>query len=156
MSRFCLRLVTLVSLAAYFLANTNASFAIDYWLRCQTVKKAEVSTSSEVLPAETPTKCKHCCKPGETDGSSPSPAPSQDCEDRDCDPASCPCCPEDSGKHRCPCPGGCALCSVAKAPCLTSINLNLHDTSCVDDCASPDSPEYASPKCNGLDRPPRA
>ena len=154
-SRFCRYLVVLVSLAAYFLANTNASLALDYWLRSQAATKADVATSTEETPAETHKKCKHCCKPGETEGFSPSPSTSQDCDDTDCDRSSCPCCPDDANKHRCPCPGGCALCSVAKAPCLTPINLNLHDTSCVDDCASPDSPEYPSLKSGGLDRPPR-
>ena len=157
MSRFCLRLVSVICLAAYLLANTHASMAMESWLRSQAKQRAAVATVEGEAQSE-PKKCKHCSQKPEQDGnknqqSSPD---SQDCPNGPCDDSDCPCCPNDSHQKGCPCPGGCALCSVAKAPCLTPSYLQFQPLNCIGECVSFESNTFPSPFRGSLDRPPRA
>ena len=157
-SRFCRYLVVLVSLAAYFLANTNASAAIQSCIRMKAARTESVTTQAqEETPTESPKKkCKHCNPSADTSETTNSPSSPSDCPNNDCDDPCCPCCPENSNQKGCPCPGGCALCSVAKTPLVSSVNLDACQTHCTGRCLVNDSSQYISPKCDGLDRPPRA
>ena len=161
MSRFCRCLVVLVSLAAYFIANTNASATIQSFVRSHVVEAEKVANhSTQEAPAEAPKKkCKHCnpsAETPETTSNSQSPCPPANCPNENHDDPACPCCPHDSDHKNCPCPGGCALCSVAKTPLVVSVNFDSCQSLCVGSCLLIDSSQYASPKCDGLDRPPRA
>jgi hypothetical protein len=158
-SRIWLRLVGAVSLAAYLLANTNASAAVNHWMHKQFPRTAEVASPAYEATSEKPKKCtKGCCKPNETQttqDAEPSPPPAPVRQKQNSDKPVCPCCPNDSEEKHCPCPGGCALCSVGKAPLLTPFHFELHETAFVDHCLMTVSFEYVSPSCGGLDRPPR-
>ena len=157
--RVCLRLVSLLCLSAYLLANTQANLALDYLLRSQ----VPTCQPSETTPAEESTpkakQCKHCTQVSEessnenTPPCAPSNSPARPC--KPCDDSSCPCCPNEHHPKDCPCPGGCALCSVAKAPCLTPLTLQFHDLVCVGQCSVDESSDYVNPLQRGLIRPPR-
>jgi hypothetical protein len=73
-----------------------------------------------------------------------------------CRPA-CPDCPKSPFAPKCPCPGGCALCNVAKVPC----HVPAHDfTGSAAACQDGGIPEltsfYTPPAVDRLIRPPRA
>ena len=137
-SRFWLRMVSVVSLAAYLLANTNVSSAMEYWIRSRTAKPKTCAVVGEK-------KCSHCRdKARSTNQDSPT-----------SDNSGCPCCPKDSNQKNCPCPDGFALCSAAKTPCLNPINFDFHPQLCLDGCTSMESFDYFSPFRGSLDRPPR-
>lgn len=162
MSRFWLRLISVVSLAAYFLANTGASLAVESWMK-RVAKQVAASVKANLNEkpgsrphAAKPPTCKNCSATQVAEIEEPvdTRARSHDCEGP-CDEGECPCCPKDSG-HHCPCNGGCALCSPAKAPCFTPICVELHDTPCFGECYLVDCSNYLSPLTGGLDRPPRA
>lgn len=153
--RFWLRLVSLLSLCVYLLANTQASFALDYWIRSQIheVAPPEPASTDESTPQSR--KCKNCTRVSE--GNSDQQAPNS--SNRPCKPcndSSCPCGPNEHHHKDCPCPGGCALCSVAKAPCLTPWTATLDHAVCIGECCLNDSFDYLSPPLGGLIRPPRA
>lgn len=156
MSRAWLRLISCVSLGAYLLANTHASFALERLVRSHVPAK----TPTEQLPTEQesaskPSACKHCCKQTENQSEEQSPCNSEG-PTQPCDTPSCPCCPGDQDGKQCPCPGGCAMCSVAKAPLLTPIEISLHEAVCTGECQIDESFDYVSPLQHGLIRPPRA
>ncbi len=129
MRRLRLKLVALTSLVAYLLANTSAGVAMESWMRTLATKPAQ-------------TTCEHCqqCHDEEE------PQPAGD--------APCPCCPEQ--KPGCPCPGGCVLCSVAKAPCFTPFALPIETSPSCDECLGEVATLLVSPFLSGLIRPPRA
>jgi hypothetical protein len=62
---------------------------------------------------------------------------------------------DDSSGSSCPCPGGCALCSVAKVPCLLPLTALVEVASGLDDGLDEASPVYDSPFCATLTPPPR-
>lgn len=154
MSRFWLRLVSVVSLAAYLLANTNVSFAMDIWVR-HLAKNAQSAAAASEKGTSGASKCKHCSQ-NEARSSTTVDQSSdcQDCHNGPCDDR-CPCCPDEPGKHKCPCPGGCALCSNAKVPCVSPLSLDFQPTVCLGDFVLMESFAYLSPFRGSLDRPPR-
>lgn len=155
MSRTWLRLLSCVCLGGYLLANTHASFALERLARGQLPTKAKsepVRTKEE--PATKPSKCKHCCKASENQSEEQSPCKS-DQPTQPCDDPSCPCCPGDNDGKHCPCPGGCAMCSVAKAPLLTPIATALDTAVWTGECQVDVAFDYVSPLQRGLIRPPR-
>lgn len=153
--RALLRLMSLLSLCAYLLANTHASFALDYMIRSQprSAHVPEMAPTDETTP--TPRKCRHCNPVPEETSNDTTSQPSSCPTDRPCNDSSCPCCPNQHDPKDCPCPGGCALCSVAKAPCLTPWTPTLHQAVCIGQCCLVESLNYASPPQGGLIRPPR-
>jgi len=56
----------------------------------------------------------------------------------------------------CPCPGGCAFCSVAKVPGLSPLVAPAIVTRCLDDCLDEMPCVYVPPFCGQLIRPPRS
>jgi hypothetical protein len=132
--------------------------AIQQCLPLPTKKIAQIPTvPNEDGPAKLK-KCKHCCKSvngAQVPSNEQDPSDREGCEQDNRDTPSCPCCPDDPKQKSCPCPGGCALCSVAKTPLLLPLDLDLHQALCVGNCVSIDLFEYISPMCDGLDRPPR-
>jgi hypothetical protein len=135
------RLVALVTLAAYLLANTHTvwGFAIS-------------SRSTTATVAKGPSKrtcCRHCqarvasrqisTKPAEDSFNTPTPqAPA------------CPCCPDS-----CPVPGGCALCSIAKTP-VAAVVIAFLPAAQGDSDFCPDAlPLHFSAYVGELMRPPR-
>lgn len=158
MRRFRLRLIALLSLSVYLLANTQASFALGYLIRSQTQPSAVLDTTSAEESTPKASKCKHCTVTQDTTDEN---APAQtkcppDGSSKPCNDSSCPCCPNEHDPKDCPCPGGCALCSVAKAPCLTPLTLTPHQAVCIGQCCLVESLDYVSPPQGGLIRPPRA
>jgi hypothetical protein len=71
-----------------------------------------------------------------------------------CSPG-CPDCPKSPFAPKCPCPGGCALCNVAKVPC----HIPFHDFTCAVVCQEAAVLEltsfYTPPTAGRLIRPPR-
>jgi hypothetical protein len=67
---------------------------------------------------------------------------------------SCPCCPKDP--QGCPIPGGCAMCSIAKAPCVAPVPSTESTLSPTLEMVCEFSFSYLSPLSDGLQRPPRA
>jgi hypothetical protein len=126
MRRKLLRLIALVGLAA-FLANTPAAARLF----------SAFLISNESLP--------HVC------GQQHSPAEhGVPCGSR------CPDCPKSPFAPKCPCPGGCALCNVAKVPC----HVPAHDftgpaAACQDDAIPELTTFYTPPAVGRLIRPPR-
>lgn len=157
MSRVWLRLISCVSLGAYLLANTHASFALEHLARSHSPMNSgsnPVTSDEEKSTPKTP-KCKHCCMVTEDSSEEQTPC-SSDSPTRPCEDPSCPCFPNEHDGKQCPCPGGCAMCSVAKAPLLTPIAINVHDAVCSGECQLDESFDYVSPLQRGLLRPPRA
>jgi hypothetical protein len=62
----------------------------------------------------------------------------------------CPACPDDTS---CPCPGGCAVCSVAKVPCTGALPFFHGSAPCLGESV-PDAPNLYSPPFDG--KSPRA
>jgi hypothetical protein len=149
LSRLGLRLVAMVSLAAYLLANTNAIGCMEF---PPTAKETKLVQTPSEKTSSNCKKCKHCSQSNKTDESSTSRASSGSGK---CDEPHCPCCPADSNQKTCPCPGGCAFCSVAKVPLLSSLNYDVHRLVCLGVCRWTNSFQYVSPKFDSLDRPPR-
>jgi hypothetical protein len=114
MSRRLLRLVSCFCLAAYALTNTHVNLAWSQYLQFRRAADRESSQNDAK-----PSCCKHCANRGKAGKPAPEhkqpSAPDQESQDHPGAP-NCPCCPAD---HSCPMPGGCSMCSVAKAPCLT-------------------------------------
>jgi hypothetical protein len=156
MSRMWLRLISCVCLSAYLLANTHASFALESAVRtyCPAKCAPKMDISAEEATPTTP-KCKHCCKVTKESSDEQVPC-SSDNPTPPCDEPSCPCCPNDRDGKQCPCPGGCAMCSVAKAPLPTTIAVNLHNVVCTGRCQLEEAFDYVPPLQRGLIRPPRA
>lgn len=152
MSRRLLRLMSCVCMVAYALTNTHVNLAWSQYIQFQPVAQDAVSTSDPE-----PAGCKHCAsrnKPSATASEQQrSKKPSSDCPD---DPAApnCPCCP--NGDHSCPIPGGCSMCSVAKAPCLTEAPSPSAGESHVGESTVEYTVVYVSPFHASLIRPPRA
>ncbi len=68
----------------------------------------------------------------------------------------CPDCPKSPFAPKCPCPGGCALCNVAKVPChLPPYDLTGPTAACPDDAVAEIVFSY-TPPAGRLIRPPRA
>lgn len=156
-SRCWLRLISVLCMAAYLLANTNVSFALEAWMRGKVVNVSQAPPDKSEERASKSRKCKRCstCQIEPDQEAERQSSPREDHRKGNCQESSCPCCPQDSGQKRCPCPGGCALCSVAKAPCLTPVATDLPQMLCVGQCSLADPVVYHSPFCGGLERPPR-
>jgi len=164
MPRTWLRPVACLSLAAYLFANTAAGSALSIHLQktdsCRDENAAAVSTDPEPTdPA--PPRCKHCAKfrrqaPPEqhTEGpeccSEESSHPESPQEPAD---SSCPCCPKGPP---CPVPGGCAICNIAKVPCLATALLALLPPLCAGASLIESPPLYLPPSGDELIRPPRS
>jgi hypothetical protein len=112
--RFSLRLIVFVSLASYLLANTNLNVVAAAGIR---LLGSQFLASDEATPIRSKGtgrknhRCKHCRGCEQVPASTTSKTPDERT------PRGCPCCP--TGSDGCPIPGGCAMCNVAKAPCLT-------------------------------------
>src|SRR5262245_6871825 len=135
------RLVALVTLTAYLLANTHAVWAFALSPR---------STSATAKAPSKRTCCRHCqaraanpqvpAKPDQDSYNTPAPqAPA------------CPCCPDS-----CPVPGGCALCSIAKTPVAAVGIAPLPAVQGNDDVCPETLPLHFSAYVGELMRPPRA
>src|SRR5581483_5946643 len=121
MLRMLRGLVACLSLLAYLLSHTHVNLAL---ARCtfpsKSSSRAETETGQKAAP-----RCLHC----HHRGASADVRPGGKTQEQDHDSSaprcpsdpSCPCCPSD--QSNCPVPGGCALCSISKAPCVTSLPL---------------------------------
>ncbi|MCI0684906.1 MAG: hypothetical protein L0Y71_22650 [Gemmataceae bacterium] len=143
MSRRLLRLVSCVSLAAFALTQPHVGFA---WP--QSGRPAPVDAAS--TESNTP-RCKHCCAKRDK-SSKPASQPVKPSAPQS-DHPTCPCCPP--GDHSCPFPGGCSLCSVAKAPCLNATPATEPSAAQAGECTLDLTVAYVAPVHAGLMRPPR-
>jgi hypothetical protein len=145
MRRQWLRLVVCVNLATFLVANTHAG----------TVLARRLLTPSSTRHIEHRCEHFHDCDHQQSDGGHTAPDADAD-EPRSLCCPDCPDCPKGPIHSRCPCPGGCAMCSLAKVLhsaagiCLT----------CPADCFETRLPDpsltYSSPFAGRLIRPPRA
>jgi hypothetical protein len=145
MRRRLLHLIAWLSVAAYFLTNTHANLMIAAALNRPACQEVPSSGSSK--------KCQHCqnkaAVPQSPSGTSSCPvSPDQPFE------PGCPCCP--LGDQPCSVPGGCAMCSVAKTPCVGCMLLTHLVAPFLGEVDCEVTPVYAPPFCDGLIRPPKA
>jgi hypothetical protein len=154
MNRKWLRPVALLSLAAYLFANTPTEAVLAAHLAAAR-PHSHPSQPVPKAPGQARHRCKHCSRHRHLDPkketSRPAPEPKSDSRG-----PSCPCCPEEPSKPFCPCPGGCAYCSVAKVPCLTPFTLAAEAAVCALGPALEEAFLYAAPCWGGLFRPPRS
>lgn len=155
MSRRWLRLVSCMSLVAYLLSNTHLHLAFAGCTHSSCAAKTAEKPTEKSKPVTT--KCKHCAKQqqptsekGQTKDHDPNCPGCPDCPFG----PSCPCCP--NGNHPCPVPGGCAMCSVAKAPCLTVALSCDPFLGATFDTVPEVSISYVPPSSDGMIRPPKA
>lgn len=161
MRRKRLRLVACVSLVAFLVANTHAGTALAAHLlaahselghaRDAAAAKHPASAQQEVKP-ERPGCChgqKHTNRAG--DGSEGV----GDQDDCPCAP-SCPDCPKGPCGPKCPCPGGCALCNVAKIPHVAPVASLPASAPCLGASLPEPHVFYTPPPAGRLIRPPRS
>lgn len=115
--------ITMVCLTAYFFGNIAVSLAVGAYLKTEHDPGSNPSHTSVCLESHKHSRvleCPCCKSSGHEEGES----------EKDCEFTSqhgveevpppvkdqCPCCPGKPSEPNCPCPGGCALCSVAKIP----------------------------------------
>lgn len=165
------RLIACFSLLAYLFANTHAQLVL---------ASCRAAQSSHDAKTEKPAGCcAHCekhtsptrkqgtantsptRKRGSVNTSSTRERGTFNNNDRpsDMSPADvpsapvCPCCPNDG--RDCSLPGGCALCSVAKAPCMNAPAAPAAVFEFLCDYIVEFRSNYVPPFCDGLIRPPR-
>jgi hypothetical protein len=165
---WCKRLIACASLVVYLLANTHVNLAIG-----SHVEPARESTSAPtpaqqnggenpLPPEDLVSECPHCAKRLKEAAEQRKAKTDKKCsasERENSDPSlpdDCPCCPKTPGAPSCPCPGGCALCSVAKVPCLVPDAPVPLSFFCLGDCLVEETFYYLPPFSGGLIRPPRA
>ncbi len=152
MRKLRLRLVSAICLVAYLFANTHLNLAMGESFRS--------SIHTEFLPSsdenDAHSKCSHCAKRHEqaSQTTSEDRLPFDTYTGNPCD-SDCPCCPHGPFDDSCPCPDGCAMCNVAKAPCLTASIFFPLQSACVGESAVEPSTLHAAPFCEGVMRPPR-
>jgi hypothetical protein len=181
MSRRASRLVACLSLAVFLFAHTPLSLALSVHLRNHCLPAAKPSEPVEHSPdlnAQSPElEQSACCskcrtkvsssitkesardgarpqsrsQPGDPKPGDPKPGDPQ----RDHPDSSCPCCPE-RGPASCPCPSGCAYCSVAKMPCPATTTVSLTAAPSLGDCLLEPPALYRAPFCSEFLQPPRA
>jgi hypothetical protein len=143
MPRWLSRLIAVVTLLAFLTGNSYAiSHARSLFPRCPCGESGGPGGDVGL-----PGGCEHCHadelaapSAGLVEvGNSAAPSPGDDLP--------CPCCP---------CPGGCAFCSVAKVPCLSTVTVPAVITPCVDDDLDEAPPVYDAPFASQLTRPPRS
>jgi hypothetical protein len=135
------RLVALVTLATYLLANTHAVWGFALSPR-STTATAKASSKRTCCPR---------CQARAANAHAPA-NPTQDAFNTPTrqSPA-CPCCPDS-----CPVPGGCALCSIAKTP-VAAVGIAFLPAVQVNDDVCPETlPLHFSAYVGELMRPPRA
>ncbi len=106
-----LRLVSVVSLLAFFLANEPIGVA---------ARILSPACHSQASQAEACEHCCKCCRHESKQNHQGRHAQFPSLTKQDCGNPLCPLCHESGGCPLCPCPGGCSYCSVAKAPCGSS------------------------------------
>ncbi len=152
MHKHRLRLVSAICLVAYLFANTHVNLAMGESFRS--------SIHPEFLPStdenDSHSKCSQCAKQHnlETQTAPADPNPFQPCSGDPCD-SDCPCCPHGPFDDSCPCPDGCAMCNVAKAPCLTPSVFFPLQSACVGESSVEAPTLHVPPFCEGVMRPPR-
>jgi hypothetical protein len=172
-------LMIVLTLAGYFLGNTHAGQAIAMHFQCLP-QEGESKHGSKPATEETPIEdkqptqnkqqdecsdCPHCKKRAQAAAETSSNAlaglrgskkPGVADRSRGSGSSDCPCCPGEPHEPSCPGPGGCALCSVAKIPCIAVGLLMTMPTTCTGQCAVDLAFLYVPPCSSGLIRPPRA
>lgn len=146
-------LVSLLCLVAYLFSNTHLNQALALFA----TRNGPDATATKETDAPSPRKCKHCAKRATSTCATPVTAGKDHHPNDDAacpHDLSCPCCPEKG--HQCPVPGGCSLCSIAKAPWLTPLPPDADLLSMVCFLVPEYRIAYISPSCDGLIRPPKA
>ena len=154
------RLVVCVSLVAFLVANTHASASIAAHLLALQTADGPTNRSASSLhdasayatdsSAERP-RC-HCLKhKSRTAEALNTPRNLHG----PCGP-SCPDCPKGPSAPKCPCPGGCALCNVAKVPHATPVPCLPCSDTCIETRLPDPSLIYTPPFSGRLIRPPRS
>jgi hypothetical protein len=152
------RLVSCLCLVAFLAANTHANVALAALVRGRLITPARPvparADTCKGRPKAPATGCKHCARKAARAAAHAVPTPR--CEERcPCGP-SCPDCPKGPCCPENPCPGGCALCSVAKAPSLPSLPPSALEVRCTGTITQAGDPDRALTCPNHLFRPPRA
>ena len=149
-----LRLVACVSLVAILVAPSHAGMAAARLLTAPpSAGHPSAPAHGEPHPSDGESTCASCCH-GAVGHCRAAAAP-RDQSRTPCDP-DCPHCPRGPFPPKCPCPGGCALCSVAKVPCLFSAPCFASPAPCLGDSVTEPPPPYNAPFSRTLLRPPRA
>jgi hypothetical protein len=164
------RLVACLSLVAYLLTHTHAGLALHIPIHPKkdpSTSRAEDSNENAVQPPADCFDCPHCAKRARLAAANAAKKPNRRAEvqNTSAPPArqgeskesnsSCPDNPGDPDRPTCPCPEGCAMCSVAKTPCVTANLLLPQPVACLSACLVEEAFLYAPPAQNGVIRPPR-
>jgi hypothetical protein len=139
MPRWLIRLIAVVTLLTFLVGNGSAISHARAFL-------SHSPCSHPADPSSATCGCEHCLSE-ESPHSAPSPV-----EVRNVTPPSHG---DDLPGSSCPCPGGCAFCSVAKVPGLSPLVTPAVVTLCLDDSLDAMPCVYASPFGGTLTRPPR-
>jgi hypothetical protein len=127
MRRKWLRLVVCLALAAFLVGNTHAVTM----LAAHMLSPHPAGHHHDETHPDQDDLCSPCCP-------------------------DCPDCPKDSDGSKCPCPGGCALCNVAKVPHRTPAICLPCVSACFESRLPCLSLIYTAPFSGRLSRPPRA
>jgi hypothetical protein len=155
------RLVVWVSLLAYLLANANIGLCVGSRAQTQSHDEKTAGSVDAHQHDDTDSDCLHCANHA-AHAAVNATSTSSDEEQTTCTPdaatglrGSCPCCPKEPCNSSCPCPGGCAMCNIAKTPCLSSEALIPLPNLRLGDSVIEIPFSYVPPVAHGLIRPPR-
>ena len=151
MGRKRLRLVACVSLVAFLVTNTHAGTSFAAHLLAA---HSELGHSHEAASVKHSASAQQEGKPERPDCRHNSGADG-DQDDCPCGP-SCPDCPKGPCGPKCPCPGGCALCNVAKVPHVVPVACLPASSPCLGASLPEPHVFYTPPPTGRLIRPPRS
>jgi hypothetical protein len=151
------RLIAIAALVAFLATN---SYGISHMRQplsdctCEQNPSNHDVEESEALESEAHSDCEHCHATQVQSGPHSNEPSSVEQLSASHSPT-CPChgigfpCPS------CPCPGGCAFCSVAKVPCVPPVALLMDATPTKEDNFIEVAQSYTSPFTGTLTRPPK-
>jgi len=148
-------LVAGLALVAFLVAN-GPVFPHASGLASRCACSLALANTAQADTAGIPTRptCNHCRSKLASQPASPSSASSGRLEDAGC--PSGPCSDGGSEQGSCPCPGGCASCSVAKVPCSLPSVPSPTPVACLGPNQGEGPPLYSPPSFVGLTPPPKA
>ena len=151
-----LRLLACVNVATFLVANTHVGASIAGHLSPRTGTSTSQTDCRSACgsPGDDPHKhgASSCChRPEDESQTSEASEVAQDQSRAPC----CPDCPDRPFSPKCPCPGGCPSCNVAKVPCLLSASCVTVSSCCLGDSVTEPPTCYTPPFSGRMRRPPR-
>ncbi len=150
------RLIALLSLGAFLIANTHAGAALVAYLSeaAPTVQTEQTSPQNQT---NRPVRSRCSCCARRTAEAAPL-VPTAPCKERTPGVSSGSESADSPKEHhgpKCPCPGGCAACNLGKIPCLIGCSQIALPAICLGARPAEPPAPYAPPHTGRLLRPPR-